>query len=79
MPSINAITPRQARAARAVLAMSVRELAQQSDIAESSIRRTEAGLSTLDTRVRLQDYFAAVGFEFTFLGAGKVGVVWVER
>jgi len=66
------MTPRQARAARAVLQLSVRKLSNQSGVSESSIRRIEAADEydgtkvSLDMVVRLQTFFAEQGILFRF-------------
>jgi transcriptional regulator with XRE-family HTH domain len=61
----------QARAARAMLMWSVRQLAQQSSISESSIRRIESEFGvpqnvTLDLLTRLREFYEGKGFTFTF-------------
>lgn len=69
------MTPKQARAARAVLDWSVRRLAQESGVSESSIRRIEAEPVTLDIRARLQKFYEGLGFGFWFAD-GAQGVGW---
>ena len=66
---IEVLTGCQARAARAMLTWSVRQLAAKAKISESSIRRIELGSGvpehvSLDVRVRLQEYFESKGFAF---------------
>ena len=66
MPTIRIVTPRQARASRAILGYSVREVAKRSGVSESSIRRIEAGPAGLDIRARLQHYYEAQGLRFSW-------------
>lgn len=75
---IRALTACQARAARAMLTWSVRQLASKSKISDSSIRRIETGFGvpenvTLDLRARLQSYFESRGFVFIY-GSDDLGV-----
>ena len=77
MQTINAMTPRQARAARAVKGLSVRELAAASRVPASSIQRIEKGQASLDLRVRLQGWYEREGVQFYFSG-GTRGVGWEE-
>lgn len=81
---INALTACQARAARAMLMWSVRQLAAKSKISDSSIRRIEVSDNvSLDLRVKLQTYFEARGFMFVWDEHHGAGVFWqrgkVER
>lgn len=82
VPGVFVMTPQQARAARAVLRLSVRALAAQSDVSESSIRRIEAAVRngtdnvTLDLLVRLQNYYESRGLNFRF--DGMHCVCWPE-
>lgn len=76
---IEKLTACQARAARAMLDWSVRQLAAKSRISDSSIRRVEIGFGvpenvTLDLLVRLQTYFEGRGFLFIWDPAP--GVCW---
>lgn len=78
MPSIHVITARQARAARAVMGLSVRELAERVAISESSIRRIECEQDqtpTLDIRAKVQEFFEREGFKFLFEETQR-GVCW---
>jgi len=61
----------QARAARAMLMWSVRELAKRSGVSESSIRRIESEFGvpqkvSLDLLVRLREFYEVRGFRFIF-------------
>lgn len=81
---IETLTACQARAARAMLTWSVRQLASKSKISDSSIRRIEIGFGipenvTLDLRVRLQSYFESRGFVFVWSDTLGVGVYWNRR
>lgn len=72
----------QARAARAMLMWSVRQLASQSGISESSIRRIESGFGipenvTLDLLTRLREFYEGKGFTFTF--EPDPGVTWRRK
>jgi hypothetical protein len=78
MATLNAMTPRQARAARSILALSVRNLAGESGVSDSSIRRIEDGAASLDLRVKLQSYYERRGIRFVFDGHVR-GVCWDER
>lgn len=74
------LTGSQARAARAMLAWSVRRLAQQSEISDSSIRRIEASFDvpekvSLDTLTRLKEFYESRGFRF-FRDESGPGVQW---
>jgi transcriptional regulator with XRE-family HTH domain len=78
---IQALTACQARAARAMLTWSVRQLASKAKISDSSIRRIEIGFGvpenvSLDLRVRLQEYFEGRGFHFTWSDHVGPGVSW---
>lgn len=60
----------QARAARAMLMWSVRQLAQASGISDSSIRRIESGFGvpenvTIGLVMRLREFYESKGFVFT--------------
>lgn len=62
-----------------MLMWSVRQLAQQSGISESSIRRIEAEFGvpetvTLDLLMRLREFYEGKGFTFTF--EPDPGVTW---
>lgn len=75
-----AFTAQQARAARAVMGLSVQKLARLSGVSESSIRRIEGhgnGI-TLDLVVRLQEFFERKDFQFT-VDAGDFVVKWSSR
>ena len=82
MPTTERLHGCQARAARAMLAWSVRQLAEHSSISESSIRRIEAAFGvpenpvTLDLLVRLQTYFEGRGFKFEWRADDGPGVFW---
>jgi transcriptional regulator with XRE-family HTH domain len=72
----------QARAARSSLGWSVRQLAQQSGISESSIRRIESEFGvpenvTLDMLTRLREFYEGKGFTFTF--EPDPGVTWRRK
>ncbi|WP_448043838.1 helix-turn-helix domain-containing protein [Bradyrhizobium liaoningense] len=72
----------QARAARAMLMWSVRQLAQQSGISESSIRRIESEFGvpenvTLDLLTRLREFYESKGFSFVF--EPDPGVTWRRK
>ncbi len=78
---VEALTACQARGARAMLNWSVRTLAERAKVSDSSIRRIEVGYGvpesvTLDLRVRLQDFFEAKGFVFTWVSEHGPGVAW---
>ena len=71
----------QARAARAMLNWSVRQLAQHSEISESTIRRIEEAFGvpekvSLDTLMRLQEYFERRGFRFIWDEIYGPGLQW---
>jgi transcriptional regulator with XRE-family HTH domain len=73
------LTASQARAARAMLGWSVRELASRCKISESSIRRIEVGFDapenvTLDMLERLKEFFESRGIKFTFVPENGPGV-----
>lgn len=72
------ISARQAKAARAVLGLSVASLAEECGVSESSIRRIEAGADVaikVDLILKLQAFFEVRGF--TFLWDGKEdGLRW---
>lgn len=67
------ISPAQLRMARAALGLSVRELAERSKVAESTIHRFEAGRGGMQTGtlLRLQSALEEAGV--IFLGAGVDG------
>lgn len=70
----------QARAARAMLSWSVRQLAQSSGLSASSIKRIEAEYGvpenvTLDLLSRLNEFFEEKGFRF-FIDEAGPGVQW---
>lgn len=73
------LTGSQARAARAMLAWSVRRLAQQCEISDSSIRRIEASFDvpevSLDTLTKLKEFYESRGFRF-FRDESGPGVQW---
>jgi hypothetical protein len=74
---LRVLTGCQARAARSVLCLTVRKLAEKSDISESSIRRIEQGGRrevTTDLLIRLQTWFESQGF--VFLWNGRPGLTW---
>jgi transcriptional regulator with XRE-family HTH domain len=78
------ITRVPSRAARAMLMWSVRQLAQQSGISESSIRRIEAEFGvpenvTLDLLMRLREFYEGKGFRFTFDDEDGPGVTWRRK
>lgn len=77
MDFINVMSPRQARAARAVLRLSVQALAAESGVSGSSIRRIEdEGRDvTIDLTARLQAHFIERGIRFRF-APGEAGVAW---
>jgi transcriptional regulator with XRE-family HTH domain len=65
-----------------MLMWSVRQLAQQSGISESSIRRIEAEFGvpetvTLDLLMRLREFYEGKGFTFTF--EPDPGVSWRRK
>jgi DNA-binding Xre family transcriptional regulator len=71
----------QARAARAMLDWSVRQLAHHSGISDSSIRRIESvsGVPdnvTLDLLEKLQAYFETKGFKFVWSEEAGPGLHW---
>lgn len=71
----------QVRAARAMLRMSIRKLASQAEISESTIRRIEAatGVSTnvtVDTLFKLQRCFEEKGFAFSWVDGPTVTWLW---
>lgn len=73
----------QARAARAMLMWSVRTLAANSGISESSIRRIESEFGvpenvSLDLLVRLREFYEERGFQFHF-DDDHPGVIWRRR
>lgn len=77
------LTGSQARAARAMLAWSVRQLAQKCDISDSSIRRIEASFDvpekvSLETLLRLKEFYEGRGFRFFRDDAGP-GVQWRRK
>lgn len=81
---INSLSGCQARAARAMLMWSVRQLAQASGVSASSIRRIEAGFGTpenvsIELLVRLREYFESRGFHFIFEHERGPGVQWRRR
>lgn len=78
---IRALTACQARAARAMLSWSVRQLAAKAKISDSSIRRIEVGFGvpenvTLDLRMKLQEYFVSRGFVFEWDDVRGPGVYY---
>lgn len=78
---LEVLTACQARAARAMMMLSVRQLAKQSKISDSSIRRIEEGFgipenASTDLRLKLQGYFRARGFHFTWSEEHGPGVCW---
>lgn len=78
---IEALTACQARAARAMLDWSIRQLAERCKLSDSSIRRIEIGFGvpenvTVDLRVRLQEYYESRGFVFTWDERIGPGVSW---
>ncbi len=75
--SVNIISARQTKAARAVMGLSVSKLADQVGISESSIRRIEAadGDIKADMVLRLQSFFERRGFTFVWEGAEQ-GIRW---
>lgn len=80
MPT-NRLNGSQARAARAMLDWSVRELAQRSGVSESSIRRVESTLDapenvSLDILVKLQEFYESRGFLFVWDDHSGTGVFW---
>lgn len=77
------LTGSQARAARAMLMWSVRQLAQQCAISESSIRRIEAGFDrpekvSLETLIKLHDFYVGRGFTF-FRDERGAAVAWQRK
>jgi hypothetical protein len=77
---IRSVTPRQAKAARAVLGLSVAKVAKRAGISDSSVRRVEdpaIGAATLDLKVRLQEFYESAGIEFMAHGEVR-GVHWRE-
>ena len=79
--ALNSLSGCQARAARAMLMWSVRQLAAASGVSESSIRRIEAGFGipenvTTDLLMRLREYFESRGFHFIFEDEHGPGVQW---
>jgi transcriptional regulator with XRE-family HTH domain len=65
-----------------MLTWSVRQLAQQSGISESSIRRIESEFGvpenvTLDLLTRLREFYEGKGFTFTF--EPDPGVTWRRK
>jgi transcriptional regulator with XRE-family HTH domain len=83
LPSgMRVLTACQIRAARAMLRMSVSQLAAESGVSESSIRRIEAvfGLPRgvgLDLVAKLHVYLQARGFVFTW-DDDKPGIRWLQ-
>lgn len=78
---INSLSGSQARAARAMLMWSVRQLAEHSGISDSSIRRIEASFGvpenvTLDLLVRLREFYEGRGFMFVWDENNGAGVFW---
>lgn len=74
------LTGSQARAARAMLMWSVRQLAQQCAISESSIRRIEAAFDhpekvSFETLTKLHDFYVGRGFTF-FRDERGAAVAW---
>jgi transcriptional regulator with XRE-family HTH domain len=75
------LTGSQARAARAMLTWSVRQLAHHSGISDSSIRRIESVFGvpdnvTLDLLEKLQTYFEGRGFRFMWHDEFGSGLYW---
>lgn len=70
MQALQVLTPRQARAARAVLKLSVRELVDVCNVSSASIRRIEDGVEgvSLDLKMKLQRYYETQGLEFIIDG-----------
>ena len=82
--SVNQLQGHQVRAARAILDWSVRQLAQISEVSESSIRRIESSFGvpenvSLDLLMRLREFFEARGFTFLFDGDEGSGVRYRRR
>jgi hypothetical protein len=74
------LTACQVRAARAMMMQSVRQLAEESSISESSIRRIESVYGvpenvTADLLLKLHAHFERCGFKFTW-DEGAPGVAW---
>lgn len=69
--SVNLLTACQVRAARAMMMRSVRQLAKESGVSESSIRRIESvygvpdGVS-IDLLMKIHAHFERKGFKFTW-------------
>jgi transcriptional regulator with XRE-family HTH domain len=80
--SLRILTAHQARAARAVLGLSVERLAKISDVSASSIRRIERVQNgttiTLDLAVKLQRFFEQEGMRF-YYGTDDSGVTWSDK
>lgn len=77
---VRIISGRQARAARAVLGLSVGKLAGSSGVSETSIRRIESGQDAalkVDLIYRLQSHLETQGFTFLWEGE-EVGVKWPD-
>lgn len=75
------IDARQVRAARAMLDVTIVELAQHSGVSESSIRRIETGPRaevSSDLQFRLRGYFESIGFRFP-MPDGEICVCWKDR
>lgn len=74
----------QARAARAMLDLTRRQLAAKSKISESSIRRIENGFEarehvTVDLCVKLREYFVERGFTFSWPDGATHCVCWNRK
>lgn len=77
---IRALTPRQAKAARAVLSLSVAAAAKRAGVSDSSVRRVEdpaIGPTTLDIKVKLQEFYEGAGVRFVTHDEVR-GVTWSE-
>lgn len=76
------LTACQARAARAMLNWTIRDLCENSTISESSIRRVESASGvpnvSLDLLVKLREFFESRGFVFTMSDRDGPGVRWVD-
>lgn len=71
------VTAEGCRAGRAILKWSMRELAERSDVAWTTINRLEAGASARDaTAAKIVAAFAAEGVELT-VDAERTGAVLV--
>lgn len=82
--NMDRLTGSQARAARAMLTWSVRQLAQQSGISDSSIRRIEAAFGepekvSLDILAKLREFYEGRGFRFIWDDTHGPGVQWRRK